>query len=111
MGQRQRGDHGVTGTGYVKYFPRPRRHAVVSAIGLNQDHAFFGSRGENRAGCRIRHHGPAGGYHLWLCGHRQTGSGTELAQVGSNAGGAAVAGEIGALGVDEYRNPGAAVPR
>ena len=110
-GQRQDRDHRVAGARDVEHLARPRPLDMHRARGLDQHHALFRAGGEDRGGVGLAHHLGRRRDDLAIgCrGHPRRGG--QLLLIGGDAGGAAIAREIIALGIDIDRDAERARPR
>ena len=103
QGRRQHADHGIARAGYVEHFLRLRRQMQRRFARLQQRHAVFRARHQQRGELIIRHQLHAAADDLLFvftfADHR-----FELRQVRRQQRGAAIALEVGAFGIDQHRH-------
>ena len=105
----EHGDHGVARARHVEHLARLRFEMPGAAVGRDQRHAVGPARDQHEFGAGVGQRARRRRAHL-LVGFRHRARGPrEFAAIGRERRGAAIAGEIRALGIDDHGNAG--VPR
>ncbi|SST07125.1 Uncharacterised protein [Acinetobacter baumannii] len=99
----QGGDDRIAGTGDVEHFPRPRRQVQGRLAMAEQGHAMLAAGHQQGTEVEFAHQRLALGDQFGFVG-ATADDGLEFGQVRGDQAGAAIDGEVLALGIGQYRN-------